>query len=84
MTLYSIYDYYMTLLCASIYLPKMLSKMALIAVIADEMGMHNEAKVVVERLKPYVESWITQLSGNKIVYDDTWGGLVCPPSSSIL
>ena len=57
---------------------KELAKMAYIGVIANSssLGMGVQALAVIDRLKPYVESWLTHKSGNKLVYDATWGSIV--------
>jgi endo-1,3(4)-beta-glucanase len=57
---------------------KLLSKMAYIAVIANgsSIGLGAEAAKLVEKLKGYVEVWIKQKSGNLLLYDASWGGLI--------
>eukprot|EP00966_Prymnesium_polylepis_P225204 5208955-Prymnesium_polylepis.1 len=52
--------------------------MAYIGVIANSsgVGMHAAAVRVIDRLKPYVESWLEHTSGNALAYDTSWGGLI--------
>jgi endo-1,3(4)-beta-glucanase len=55
---------------------KLLSKLARLALIADELGEAATAATLRARLAPLVAAWLDGTNGNPLVYDTTWGGVV--------
>jgi len=55
---------------------KYLSKLARLALIADELGETSTAATLRARLAPLVAKWLDGTNGNPLVYDTTWGGVV--------
>lgn len=55
---------------------KYLSKLARLALIADELGEAATAATLRARLAPLVARWLDGTNANPLVYDTTWGGVV--------
>ena len=46
-----------------------------LAVIAEELGEAGLDEEARERVKPYIEGWLAGTNGNKLVYEQVWGGV---------
>ena len=55
---------------------KQLSKLARLALIADELGETSTAATLRARLGPLSAAWLTGSNSNPLRYDTTWGGVV--------
>jgi len=57
---------------------KMLSKMAYIALIANTsaVGLGKEGAKLLPKLKQYIEVWLHHKSGNALMFDTSWGGII--------
>ena len=49
--------------------------MSRLAVIAEELGEAGLAQEARDRVKPYIEGWLAGTNGNKLVYEQVWGGV---------
>ena len=56
----------------------MLSKMAYIALIANTsaVGLGKEGAKLLPKLKQYIEVWLHHKSGNALMFDTSWGGII--------
>ena len=45
------------------------------AVIAEELGEAGLAQEARDKVKPFIEGWLAGTNGNKLVYDQVWGGV---------
>ena len=52
------------------------SKLARLALIADELHMQQQVQQVLCKLKPALEVWLTAQNDDVLMYDSTYGGLV--------
>ena len=75
---YSLPDNYMRGAGDTYFSGKMLSKLARILIVADEVGGVNphDFKEAVHRLKSGVEIWLNGSAESPLLYDKTWGGIV--------
>ncbi len=56
---------------------KLLSRMANIALVADAVGAPKEqSQKFLRRMASALEYWLNGTSGNMLVYDESWGGVV--------
>eukprot|EP00903_Cladosiphon_okamuranus_P009961 g9449.t1 len=55
---------------------KMLAKMGRIALIAEEMGRPEDARMVASRLAEASQVWLNGTAGSPLLYDFRWGGVV--------
>ncbi|CAN0000956.1 unnamed protein product [Ectocarpus sp. 4 AP-2014] len=55
---------------------KMLAKMGRIALIAEEMGRPEDARMVAARLAEASQVWLNGTAGSPLLYDFRWGGVV--------
>jgi len=57
---------------------KLLAKMAYIATIANTsaVGLGKEAAKLLPKLKQYLEVWLHHKSGNVLMFDTSWGGMI--------
>jgi endoglucanase Acf2 len=55
---------------------KMLAKMARIALIAEELGRHDDAMAVAAKLTEGCAVWLNGTATAKMLYDFRWGGVV--------
>lgn len=57
---------------------KQMAKMARLAMIAEQLGMNNEANDLIKKCKDLINPWLnpTDMSKNHLIYDYTWGGIV--------
>ena len=54
---------------------KELARLALLAVIADELGDVASRELSVSRLTDMLEPWLLGNNADPLMYDATWGGL---------
>ena len=55
---------------------KQMAKLARLALIAEELGEVALAKEARDRVKPVLEGWLAGTNGDRLLYDQTWGGVV--------
>merc|ERR1719367_2407640 len=55
---------------------KEMAVFARLSLIADEIGETELAQRARDRVKPYIEGWLKGTNGDKLLYDQTWGGVV--------
>ena len=55
---------------------KQMAVLARLALMADEVGEGELAQQARDRVKPYLEGWLGGTNENKLLYDQTWGGVV--------
>ena len=49
--------------------------MCRLAIIAEELGEAGLAQQARDRVKPYIEGWLGGTNGDKLVYEQVWGGV---------
>ncbi|PVV02055.1 hypothetical protein BB560_003504 [Smittium megazygosporum] len=54
---------------------KKLARLARLALIACELGLHEKKTMIVNSLKSIMETFYIDRSGNHLVYDTVWGGV---------
>ncbi|GAB5370922.1 hypothetical protein AAMO2058_001534800 [Amorphochlora amoebiformis] len=55
---------------------KLLSRMARIVLIADELELYDQRDKMVQDLANYTSLWVVGKTFNQLVYDTNWGGIV--------
>ncbi len=55
---------------------KMLARMGQIITIADELGEEEVVRDMTAKLGKHVSIWLEETSGNPLLYDEVWGGVI--------
>lgn len=55
---------------------KMLQRMAINAIIAEDLGEIVTAKKIAKALDPFVRVWLEHRTANPLLYDKSWGGII--------
>ena len=55
---------------------KKMAALARLALIAEEVGEEEAAARARDRVRPYIEGWLGGTNPNRLLYDQTWGGVV--------
>eukprot|EP00091_Calanus_sinicus_P011310 TRINITY_DN2563_c0_g1_i2.p1 TRINITY_DN2563_c0_g1~~TRINITY_DN2563_c0_g1_i2.p1 ORF type:complete len:402 (-),score=100.47 TRINITY_DN2563_c0_g1_i2:542-1747(-) len=55
---------------------KQMAVLARLALMADEVGESELAQQARDRVKPFLEGWLGGTNENKLLYDQTWGGVL--------
>ena len=54
---------------------KQMAVFARLALIAEELGEDGLAQQARDKVRPYIEGWLAGTNGDKLVYEQTWGGV---------
>jgi len=54
---------------------KQMAVLARLAIIAEELGEAALAQQARDRVKPFIEGWLGGTNGDKLVYEQVWGGV---------
>ena len=55
---------------------KQMAKLARLSLIADQLGETELAESFREKVRPTLEAWMDATNANKLLYDQSWGGIV--------
>lgn len=55
---------------------KQMAVFARLAIIAEELGELGLASLAREKVRPFIEAWLSGTNENHLVYDQVWGGVI--------